>query len=142
MIVRYLVGSKNQKFSCQIKTVTTRQMKFRWQFSTMTKKNFTCYYCTMTRNEIWIFENFQLLIILFALKPINKNEMYNRESHGESKELDNGWFRPHFYAGLILVCSQIRFLFYNFGICSLHFAVCWVAVQFDITNRVTKMSWK
>ena len=50
----------------------------------------------MTRNEIWIFENFQLLIILFALKPINKNEMYNRESHGESKELDNGWFRPHF----------------------------------------------
>lgn len=65
-------------------------MKFRWQFSTMTKKNFTCYYCTMTRNEIWIFENFQLLIILFALKPINKNEMYNRESHGESKELDNG----------------------------------------------------
>jgi hypothetical protein len=60
------------------------------------------------------------------LKPINKNEMYNRESHGESKELDNGWFRPHFYAGLLLVFSQIRFLFYNFGICSLHFAVCWV----------------
>ena len=27
---------------------------------------------------------------------------------------------------LLLVFSQIRFLFYNFGICSFHFAVCWV----------------
>jgi hypothetical protein len=44
----------------------------------------------LSRNEIWIFENFQLLIILFALKPINKNEMYNWESHGECKKLDNG----------------------------------------------------
>ena len=107
------------------------QMKFRWQFSTMTKKTLhllLLYNDTdwLSRNEIWIFENFQLLIILLALKPINKNEMYNRESHGESKELDNGWFRPHFYAGLLLVFSQIRFLFYNFGICSFHFAVCWV----------------